>query len=250
MSQSAFPLAVRDLKVRYGNILAVQGVSFEVAEGRVVSILGANGAGKSSTLNAICGNVRATISGRIELFGESIASLPTHALVQRGLVLVPEGREIIAPLTVEENLQLAGYGGRSPKRWRSLIDEVFHLFPILATRRATFGGLLSGGEQQMLAFGRALMSDPKVIVMDEPSMGLSPAMVTFIMQSIRKLNERQLTMLIVEQNANAALRIADYAYLMERGRIVHHDTAARIRSDAHIAQVFLGLEGDRAAMAC
>lgn len=223
-------------------VSAVHDLSLTVKRHNIVAILGANGAGKSSTLNAICGNLRATVTGTVALLGDQIRGLSPHAIVRRGMVLVPEGRDIIAPLTVEENLLLAGYGGRARRRSSTFLVEVYELFPILRERRRTFGGLLSGGEQQMLALGRAIMSDPKIIVMDEPSMGLSPAMVKFVMKSIKRINQRGLTVLLVEQNAHAALQIADYAFVLERGRLVKQGSASELRSDARIEETFLGLK--------
>ncbi|MBX3577398.1 MAG: ABC transporter ATP-binding protein [Rhizobiaceae bacterium] len=235
-------LVVEDLHVRYGKVAAVNGVSLKVRRGAVVAVLGANGAGKSSTLNAIAGNLRASISGRVTLLGGAVAGLRAHAIVQKGMALVPEGREIIAPLTVEENLLLAGYGGRAGSEEPRLLADVYDMFPILSERRHTPGGMLSGGEQQMLAFGRIIMVNPQVVLMDEPSMGLSPRMVDFIMRSIRKISQRGLTILLVEQNANAALQIADYVYVLDRGRVVQEGAAADLRSDTGIAETFLGLK--------
>ncbi|MCB1464432.1 MAG: ABC transporter ATP-binding protein [Nitratireductor sp.] len=240
-SDTKYDLIVEDLNVRYGKIAAVLGANLKVRRGSVTAVIGANGAGKSSTLNAVCGNLRASIDGRISLLGDSISGLRAHKIVQKGMVLVPEGREIVGPLTVRENLHLANYGGRAPQESARLIREVYEMFPVLDERQHTLGGMLSGGEQQMLAFGRAVVAAPDVIVMDEPSMGLSPIMVDFIMKSIRAISQRGLTILLVEQNANSAFKIADYVYVMDRGRIVQEGSAADLRNDPKIARTFLGI---------
>jgi branched-chain amino acid transport system ATP-binding protein len=234
------PLVVEDLHVRYGHVTAVEGVSLLVEEGAVVAVLGANGAGKTSTLRAISGSLRGSASGRVALAGRSILRKRPHQLVQQGMVLVPEGRQVVAPLTVEENLQLGGYR-QKPARVRELLAECYELFPVLRERRDGIAGLLSGGEQQMLAFGRALMADPKVILMDEPSMGLSPAMVDRVMGAVADINARGASILLVEQNATAALRVASFAYVLERGRIVRSGPAAEVAGDPVVAQAFLGL---------
>ena len=241
MSEREVDLHVEDLIVRYGHVLAVDGVSLAVERGSIVAVLGANGAGKTSTLRAISGSLRGSCSGTATLFGASILRKPAHALVKRGLVLVPEGRRVIAPLTVEENLQLGGYRQRSRTRTHELLAECFELFPVLAERRGATAGLLSGGEQQMLAFGRALMADPKLILMDEPSMGLAPAMVDRVMGAVAAINRRGTSILLVEQNAVAALAVADRAYVLDQGRIARSGPAADIAADPIVAQAFLGL---------
>jgi len=238
---SEIDLHVEDLVVRYGHVLAVDGVSLAVERGSIVAVLGANGAGKTSTLRAISGSLRGSCSGTATLFGASILRKRAHALVNRGLVLVPEGRRVIAPLTVEENLQLGGYRQRSRPRARELLAECFELFPVLEERRGATAGLLSGGEQQMLAFGRALMADPKLILMDEPSMGLAPAMVDRVMGAVAAINQRGTSILLVEQNAVAALAVADQAYVLDQGRIARSGPAADIAADPIVAQAFLGL---------
>lgn len=234
-------LVLRDLSVRYGHVTAVAGVSLELPAGAIVAVLGANGAGKSSTLGAVSGAVRARVRGDVRLFGERLSGMPSHRIVARGMVLVPEGRRVIAPLSVEENLLLGAYRQRSHKQVRATLAEVHELFPVLRERRSSPAGLLSGGEQQMLAFGRALMADPRVILMDEPSMGLAPAMVDRVIDAVLAINRLGKSVLLVEQNAAAALRVATYAYVLDRGRIASSGSAEAMRSDPVVAEVFLGL---------
>ncbi len=234
-------LQVDDLTVRYGQVTAVAGLSLRVPSGSVVAVLGANGAGKTSTMRALAGSIRASIDGRARLFGGSILGLSAHRIAARGMVLVPEGRQVIAPLTVEENLLLGGYRQRSRARLRELMAECHELFPILHERADSPAGLLSGGEQQMLAFGRALMSDPRLILMDEPSMGLAPVMVDRVMEAVEALHRRGASILMVEQNAASALQVATHAYVLDQGRIVCSGTATEVGSDPVVAQTFLGL---------
>lgn len=234
-------LKIDGLSVRYGHITAVASVSLELPAGAIVAVLGANGAGKSSTLGAVAGSVKAHVSGDVRLFGERVSGRPSHRIVARGMVLVPEGRRVIAPLTVEENLLLGAYRQRSRKTVRSKLAEVHELFPVLRERRGSPAGLLSGGEQQMLAFGRALMADPRVILMDEPSMGLAPAMVDRVIDAVRAINGLGKSVLLVEQNAVAALRVASHAYVLDRGRTASSGSAETMRSDPVVAEVFLGL---------
>jgi len=234
-------LLVEGLSVRYGHVSAVRSISLRVSHGEVVAVLGANGAGKSSTLRAISGSVKASVQGEIRLFGESVAGKRAHSLVRRGMVLVPEGRQMIAPLSVEENLLLGAHQLRSRSRRKELLNETFELFPVLRDRRDQVSGLLSGGEQQMLAFGRALMSDPKLILMDEPSMGLSPLMVDRVMDAVSELNRRGRSILLVEQNAQAAFGVAARVYVLDQGQIVRHGPSAEVSADPIVAQAFLGL---------
>ena len=238
----------RGLSVRYGHVNAVRDVSLQVGHGEVVAVLGANGAGKSSTLRAISGAAKASITGEVRLFGERVLGRRAHSLVARGMVLVPEGRQMIAPMTVEENLLLGAHRLRSRSRRGELLEEVFELFPVLRERRRQVSGLLSGGEQQMLAFGRAFMSDPRLILMDEPSMGLSPLMVDRVMDAVREFNRRGRSILLVEQNAHAALGVASRVYVLDQGHIVRSGPAAEVGADPIVAQAFLGLreEADRA----
>jgi branched-chain amino acid transport system ATP-binding protein len=234
-------LLVEDLVVRYGHVRAVEGISLRVPRGGVVAVLGANGAGKTSTLRAVSGSLRGSMSGRIELFGSSIARRRAHTIVRRGMVLVPEGRQVIAPLTVEENLLVGGYLQRSRSRLAELLDEAYELFPVLRERRSAAAGLLSGGEQQMLAFGRALMADARVVLMDEPSMGLAPAMVDRVMDAVAAINRRGASILLVEQNASAAFTVATHAYVLDQGRIVREGSAAEVSDDPIVVEAFLGL---------
>ena len=229
-------LNVSGLSASYGAIRAVADVSFEVGGTSMVAILGANGAGKSTTLRSIAGLHR-PVKGSIKLDGSEISALPLHRVVRRGLALVPEGRLIVAPLTVEENLKLSGYARRGVER--DLMARVFDLFPRLKERRAQIAGLMSGGEQQMLAIGRALMTEPRMLVLDEPSMGLAPAIVDLVFQAIVTLHGQGQPILLVEQNAEIALSVCDYAYLMKRGLIVAHGTVAALRADTGVLDAYL-----------
>jgi branched-chain amino acid transport system ATP-binding protein len=237
-------LDLRELTVRYGGITAVDGVDLHVPDGAVVTVLGANGAGKSSMLSAISGSSVGSVGGRISAFGALVSTRSAHRVARRGLSLVPEGRKVFAPLSVQDNLLVGAYTLRSKRRVNELLDGVYDLFPILAERRTGPGGLLSGGEQQMLAFGRAMMSDPKIILMDEPSMGLAPVIVDRVMNAVKSINERGTAILLVEQNASAALTVASYAYVLERGRVVHSGPAEQLQSDPQVAAAFLGLRQD------
>lgn len=229
-------LTVSELGADYGAIRAVTDLSIEVGAGKMVAILGANGAGKSTTLRSIAGLHR-PVRGSIKLVGEEISALPVHSVVRRGLALVPEGRMIVAPLTVEENLSLSTYAGRGSEA--ALVARVYDLFPRLKERRRQLAGLLSGGEQQMLAIGRALVTNPRLLVLDEPSMGLAPAIVDLVFQAIVTLHREGQSILLVEQNAEIALSVCDYAYLMKRGSIVAQGTVMELRADADVMQAYL-----------
>jgi branched-chain amino acid transport system ATP-binding protein len=229
-------LTVSELGADYGAIRAVTDLSIEVGAGTMVAILGANGAGKSTTLRSIAGLHR-PVRGSIKLGGEEISALPVHSVVRRGLALVPEGRMIVAPLTVEENLSLSSYAGRGSEA--ALVARVYDLFPRLKERRRQLAGLLSGGEQQMLAIGRALVTDPRMLVLDEPSMGLAPAIVDLVFQAIVTLHREGQSILLVEQNAEIALSVCDYAYLMKRGSIVAQGTVTELRADTDVMQAYL-----------
>lgn len=242
-------LLVKDLTVRYGDVAAVRGIDLQVDPGAIVAIVGANGAGKTSTLGALSGGVKASVDGEVRLFGERVRFHRPHRVVARGMVLVPEGRRVFAPLTVEENLLLGGYRHRSRSRLRELQDEIHELFPVLHQRRDAPAGLLSGGEQQMLAFGRAMMAEPKLVLMDEPTMGLAPTMVDRVMDAVVTINRRGASVLLVEQNTAAALDIATSAYVLDQGRIVHSGRAAEVRDDPIVADAFLGLREDAEAPA-
>ncbi|GAA5175914.1 ABC transporter ATP-binding protein [Halomonas zincidurans] len=233
-------LSIRDVEAFYGKIQALRGVTLAVHEGEIVTLLGSNGAGKSTTLKTISGLVRAQ-RGDVQLEGESIARLAAHEIARRGVVHVPEGRHILRGLTVKENLELGAFTVKDNALRRQRLDEVYALFPILHERRHQDGSLLSGGQQQMLAMGRALMHGPSVMLLDEPSMGLAPKLVTDIMRIIKRLNEAGTTILLVEQNARLALRLAHYAYVIENGEIRMQGEAARIREDESIVKAYLGM---------
>ena len=227
-------LEVEELRVRYGAVEAVHGVSFVANAGEVTALIGANGAGKSSTLAAISGLVPSR--GRIRFDGRDIAGARPHAIVRAGVVQVPEGREILARMTVEENL-LMGLRGRD----RSELGSAYERFPILRERRALLAGSLSGGEQQMLAIARALLARPRLLLLDEPSLGLAPLIVRRVFDTLADLKRQGVTMLVVEQNALRALRLADRAYVMELGRIAMHGTGAALLQDDSVARTYLGV---------
>jgi branched-chain amino acid transport system ATP-binding protein len=233
-------IEVRDLRVHYGGIVALEGISLDIPDGRIISIVGANGAGKSTTINAISGMVKIH-SGSITQDGQSLL-LPPQEIVKRGIVQVPEGRRIFPTITVKENLILGAYVVKDKKKIESSMDRVFHLFPILKERQNQLGGTLSGGEQQMLAFGRALMSEPRVLVMDEPSLGLAPMFVLGVFKMIEDLNRAGHTILLVEQNAQKALAIADYAYVLETGRIISEGEGSKVAADPIVKKAYLGIE--------
>ena len=230
-------LSIRDLKVNYGGIEAVKGISFDVQEGSIVTLIGANGAGKSSTLRAIAGLVKPA-SGRIVFRGDDIAGVDTSVIVRKGVTLVPEGRRIFPDLTVLENLRVGAYLRRDDIS--EDINWVYDLFPRLKDRSWQAGGTLSGGEQQMLAVARALMSRPKLIMMDEPSLGLAPLVVKGIFEIIREINAQGVTVLLIEQNANMALKTADYAYVLETGRIGLSGTGRALLADENVKRAYLG----------
>ncbi|MCI8853735.1 MAG: ABC transporter ATP-binding protein [Lachnospiraceae bacterium] len=230
-------LEVKNLNVSYGGIKAVKDISFSVAQGQVVTLIGANGAGKSSTLRAIVNLVKPE-SGNIVLNGAEIAGLPTDQIVARGITLVPEGRRVFSDLTVLENLKIGAY-----MRKDSLDEDVkwvYDLFPRLKERSWQLAGTLSGGEQQMLAIGRALMSKPQLIMMDEPSLGLAPIVVKGVFDIIREINKQGVTILLIEQNANMALKAADLGYVMETGRITMTGTGAELLEDEAVRAAYLG----------
>jgi branched-chain amino acid transport system ATP-binding protein len=234
-------LEVRGLVVRYGLLTAVDAIDLTVADGEVLAVLGANGAGKSSTLAAICGAVRPA-AGSVALDGEDVTGHRPERMLRRGVALVPEGRHVIAPLSVQDNLLLGAHVLRSRARRREILADVFALFPVLAERRSTASGLLSGGEQQMLAFGRALMADPRMLLLDEPSMGLAPIMVDAVMGAVAHIAARGISILMVEQNAAAAFSVADRAAVLDQGAVVLEGPAAEIADDPLVLRAFLGLE--------
>ena len=232
-------LEVKDLEVAYGLIKAVKGVSFEVNEGEIVALIGANGAGKTTIMHAINALIPKS-GGTVTLAGDDITGIQAHKLVSRGLAQVPEGRRIFQELSVYENLQMGFYSAKNKADFDKLLEEVYENFPILKERKNQIAGTLSGGEQQMLAMSRALMSRPKLLLLDEPSMGLSPLYVSTIFEMIKKVNSQGTTVLLVEQNAKKALSIADRAYVLEIGKIVKTGTGKDLLSDDEIQKAYLG----------
>ncbi|HOV79447.1 MAG TPA: ABC transporter ATP-binding protein [Bacillota bacterium] len=232
-------LTVNDIQVYYGAIQALRGISFEVNEGEIVTLIGANGAGKSTTLRAVSGLIRAK-SGSIEFMGNDITKTPAHKIVQMGLVHVPEGRKIIPNLTVRENLFMGAYTRTDKAETAASLENVFERFPRLKEREKQEAGTLSGGEQQMLAIGRGLMSKPKLLILDEPSMGLSPILVEEIFKIIREINQLGSTILLVEQNAFMALQVAHRGYVLETGRILLSGSSADLQADPKVRSAYLG----------
>jgi branched-chain amino acid transport system ATP-binding protein len=233
-------LEVHDLRVAYGQIEAVRGISFGVEAGQVVALIGSNGAGKTTTLRTLSGLLRPA-GGEVRLDGERIDRLRAHEIVGRGVAHAPEGRRLFPRMTVRENLDLGAYRRRDTEIDAD-VATVFDLFPILAERRAQAAGTLSGGEQQMLAIGRALMSRPRLLMLDEPSMGLSPIMMRHIFDTLARLKAEGTTILLVEQNASAALQLADRGHVLETGRIVLSGSAAELREDDGVRKAYLGEE--------
>jgi branched-chain amino acid transport system ATP-binding protein len=234
-------LTIENLTASYGAITALHGISLEVAEGELVALLGSNGAGKSTTLKSICGVLR-PVQGSIRFLGEEVANRAPESVLKKGISMVPEGREIFGSLTVEENLRLGAFTSYQRDRYKADLEEMFALFPILGERFTQPGGLLSGGEQQMLAIARALMSHPKLLMLDEPSLGLSPTMTDSIFELISTLRERGTTILLVEQNAERALEIVDRAYLLTTGSIEFSGTPDELKQRVDIASVYFGGE--------
>ena len=232
-------LEIRDLCVSYGGIRALKGVSLSVDEGQIVTLIGANGAGKSTTLRAISG-LQKVQSGSILYGGEELASLPAKEIVRRGIIHVPEGRRVFPDMTVAENLKIGAFLRTDKAAIAQDMDYVYSLFPRLKERSWQLAGTLSGGEQQMLAVGRALMSRPKVLMMDEPSLGLAPLIVKDIFSIIRRVNQDGITVLLIEQNANAALRIADYGYVLETGTIALSGTGEELLKNESVREAYLG----------
>ncbi|MCM2418765.1 ABC transporter ATP-binding protein [Streptomyces sp. RKAG293] len=232
-------LEVEDLRVAYGKIEAVKGISFSVEEGQVVTLIGTNGAGKTTTLRTLSGLIK-PLSGKITFGGQSLEKVPAHKIVALGLAHSPEGRHIFPRLTIENNLQLGAYLRNDKAAIGQDIKRAYDLFPILGERRKQAAGTLSGGEQQMLAMGRALMSRPKLLMLDEPSMGLSPIMMQKIMHTIAELKSQGTTILLVEQNAQAALSLADQGHVMEIGKIVLNGTGADLLHDESVRKAYLG----------
>lgn len=232
-------LEVRDLNVYFGVIQAIKNISFNVDAGEVVALIGANGAGKTTTLHTVTGLLPAA-SGKITLDGTDLGKVPAHKIVSMGMAHVPEGRRVFAALSVYDNLKMGAYTRKDKKEIEDSLEMVFEAFPRLKERRNQVAGTLSGGEQQMLAMGRALMSKPRIILMDEPSMGLSPLYVTEIFEIIKKIKSEGTTVLLVEQNANMALQVADRAYVLETGRIIMDGKASDLMNDERVRKAYLG----------
>lgn len=229
-------LNVKDLKVYYGLINAVKGINFEVGEGQIVSLIGSNGAGKTSTLQSIVNDVKKT--GEIDFKGNNISNLKTHKIIQGDIALVPEGRRCFQNLTIEENLRMGAFN--NDEKYEELQEEMFRLFPRLVAKKGQLAGTMSGGEQQMLAIARALMSSPKLLMLDEPSLGLAPKIIGELFQTIVRLKEEGITILLVEQNAFAALEVSDYAYVLENGEIALEGKGSELIDSDEIRAKYLG----------
>jgi len=233
-------LAVEHLEVRYGDLVGVADVSLAVEEGSIVALLGSNGAGKTTTLNAIAGLVPSS-GGRIAWRGESIANLPAYAIVPKGLALSPEGWRLFVSQTVEQNLRLGATVLSDKTRLEALLERVYTVFPRLAERRRQRAGTLSGGERQMLALGRALMSEPKLLLLDEPSLGLAPSIVETLYDTLVRLHDEGLTLLLAEQSIHLALEVADFAYVLQTGRTVLEGPADELAKDPQVQRIYLGV---------
>jgi branched-chain amino acid transport system ATP-binding protein len=233
-------LSVKNLKVRYGHIEAIKDISFEVPEGKIVTLIGANGAGKTTTLRALSG-LEPVAEGTIMFKGKNVTNVEAHKLVAMGISHVPEGRKIFPTLTVRENLEVAGWNLKSRKEIERRIEEVFVLFPRIKERIGQLGGTLSGGEQQMLAVGRAIVTGGDLLLLDEPSMGLAPVLVDEIFNTIVKINKLGTTILLVEQNAAESLEIADYAYVLEVGYVTLSGPAKEVAADKRVQEAYLGV---------
>lgn len=234
-------LEVENIHTFYGNIQALRGVSLRVEKGEIVTLIGANGAGKTTTLRTISGLLKPA-EGHVTLDGEDLAKYRAHEIVYKGVAMVPEGRGIFARLTVMENLEMGAFSLNNKEQLEKNLERVFTLFPRLKERRTQIAGTLSGGEQQMLATGRALMASPSVLLMDEPSMGLAPVLVEVIFDTIQQINREGVTILLVEQNALMALGVAHRGYVLQTGEIVLSDTAEKLRKDPTVQKAYLGME--------
>lgn len=232
-------LELKNVEAAYGNIKALKGINLSVPEGKIVTLIGANCAGKSTTMKTIMGIMK-PVAGDVLFKGESIVGLKPHNIVRKGVVLVPEGRQILQNMSVRENLEMGAYQRKDPEGIKEDLAKVFERFPRLFERQNQFGGTLSGGEQQMLAVGRAVMAKPEVMLLDEPSMGLAPLVVQQIFDVIRDINKMGTTVLLVEQNARKALQIADYAYVMETGKIVMEGPAQEVANNPDVMAAYLG----------
>ncbi len=232
-------LELRDLHVSYGNVEALHGIDLDVNEGEIVAILGSNGAGKSTALMSISGLVRPS-SGQIRYAGQDLTAVPSHAVVGLGIAQSPEGRRVFGPMSVIENLRLGAFSVQESSRSAKTLEWIFDLFPRLYERKSQLAGTLSGGEQQMLAIGRALMAEPKLLLLDEPSLGLAPLLVRSIFETVRNINQRGVTVLLVEQNARQALRLAHRGYVLELGRVVMEDSAKKLLANPTVREAYLG----------
>lgn len=232
-------LTIDNLHVRYGGIHALKGVSIHVQESKIVALLGSNGAGKTTTVRAVSG-LAPIKSGTISFCGAQLNGLPVHKIQRLGLVQIPEGRKIFSNLSVKENLIMGAYHIQSKAEVLQRMERIFHAFPVLESKLGQKGGTLSGGQRQMLAIGRALISNPRLMMMDEPSLGLAPMMVSEVFRVIQEIRDEGVTIFLIEQNADAALRVADEAYVMETGRIVLHGTGADLVNDPMVKQAYLG----------
>jgi len=232
-------LQIDAIDVFYGPAQALWGVSFSVEKGQVAALIGANGAGKTTTLKALCGLIPLT-AGRVTYDGQVISGLPVHRIMDQGISLIPEGRQLFPKMTVEENLTIGSYLPRTKPKRQANLERVYHLFPRLAERRLQTAETMSGGEQQMLAIARALMQEPRLLILDEPSLGLAPALVQEIFRIIKELHGRGLTILLVEQNVNQALQVADVAFVLENGRIVMSGVGSELVRDPKVKEAYLG----------
>ena len=233
-------LNVKNMTVAYGDVKAIQDVSFKIKEKEIVSIIGSNGAGKTTTINTLSGMMR-PISGAIELFGERIDQLPSHQIVAKGLVQVPEGRLLFPEMSVFENLELGAYNQRGKKRINSNLEKVFELFPLIKERSNQMAGSLSGGEQQMLAIGRGLMAEPRLLMLDEPSLGLAPMLVEKIFTTVKEIKAYDITILLVEQNVLQSLTISDRGYVLENGSVALEGAGNELAENPHVKVAYLGI---------
>lgn len=239
MTDNSPILELKDVSVKYGNVEALHSINLRVSEGEIVSILGANGAGKSTTLMTISGLVKPH-KGEILFKSRRIDGLPAHETVENGVIQVPEGRRVFGTLTVMENLRLGAFTIKDDSTTKKTLEWIFELFPILKQRKKQLAGTLSGGEQQMLAIGRALMSQPKILLLDEPSLGLAPLIIKTIFETIKEINRQGVTIVLVEQNARAALKLADRGYVLEVGKIILEDKADRLLQNSEVQDAYLG----------
>jgi branched-chain amino acid transport system ATP-binding protein len=234
-------LEIENIHTYYGNIQALRGISLTVEKGEIVTLIGANGAGKTTTLRTICGLLKPS-EGHVKLEGEDLAKYKAHEIVYKGVAMVPEGRGVFARLTVRENLEMGAFSLNNKEQQNRNMERVFTLFPRLKERSSQVAGTLSGGEQQMLATGRALMASPSVLLMDEPSMGLAPVLVELIFDTIQQINKEGVTILLVEQNALMALGVAHRGYVLQTGEIILSDTAEKLQKDPAVQKAYLGME--------